>query len=600
MSDTNAKRLPELLAPAGSPAALRAAVSAGADAVYLGAKAFNARNGATNFTSGELAECIALAHSRGVRVYVTLNTLVYDRECGDFLKTAAEAREAGCDGFIVTDTGAAGLLRDHMPDVPLHASTQMSVHSSGAADALRALGVTRAVLARELSLSDIRSFTQKVPDIEAEIFIHGALCVCHSGQCLFSSMVGGRSGNRGECAQPCRLPYRVKGKTAYPLSLKDLCLAGHVPELIDSGVASLKIEGRMKSPAYVADVLSVWRRLLDERRSATPEEMNYLEKVFSRSGFTDGYFTRKISHSMLGIRTDTQKDASVSGPLYPADLSPVREPVCLQRGPLSASLPSSFRKPAADPAGAVSGRRALLFSASQYTTAVREFFDLCFIPLEQYEKAALSGNAPAGVMLPPVIFDSEETELRSMLKKAASLGAADLLVFNSGHLPLARDSGLKIRGGHMLNICNSGSAAFVQSLGFSDYILSPELTLPRIRDIGGPSWVITYGRIPLMITEKCAGKECGSCEGCQKGSNALTDRRGVSFPVFRIFRHRSLIFNSAPVWMADRQKQLREYRVRGQVFIFSTETPAETDRVIAAYRRGDAPGDTAFRRLQIK
>ena len=160
------------------------------------------------------------------------------------------------------------------------------------------------VMAREASLCDIKTFTEK-SGLELEVFVHGALCVCHSGQCLFSSMVGGRSGNRGECAQPCRLPYNVRGKQGYPLSLKDLCLAAYVPELIDAGVSSLKIEGRMKPPEYVLAVTRVWRRLLDEGRSATKEELEYLASVFSRGGsFTDGYFAGRIGHSMLGVRTE--------------------------------------------------------------------------------------------------------------------------------------------------------------------------------------------------------------------------------------------------------------------------------------------------------
>ena len=600
IQDSTARKLPELLAPAGSPAALRAAVSAGADAVYLGAKAFNARNGAANFSSGELAECTAFAHSRGVRVYVTLNTLVYDRECADFIKTAADARAAGCDGFIITDLGAAGLLAEYFPDVPLHASTQMSIHSSGAAAALRSLGVSRVVLARELSLSDIRSFTRNLPDIEAEIFVHGALCVCHSGQCLFSSFVGGRSGNRGECAQPCRLPYRRDGKTVYPLSLKDLCLAEHIPELLDSGVSSLKIEGRMKSPGYVAAVVSVWRRLLDERRNATPAEMEYLEKVFSRSGFTDAYFTGRISRSMLGTRTETQKDSPLPSPLYPQPsdrdrLNPIEKPIPASVNGLPDRFPNNFS------ADRVSQKTAVIFRPAQYTQKAASFFDLSYIPLEYYAEAASLGSVPRGVMLPPVIRDSETREIEKMLKAAVSLGATDLLVNNLSHLQLALGSGMRVHGGHMLNICNSGSAGRVIDLGFSDFILSPELTLPRIRDIGGPSSVIVYGRVPLMITEKCVGKECSGCRQCGLDANILTDRRGVGFPVLRAWPHRSQIFNSVPIWMADRDRQLREYGIKRKVFLFSVESPDEVDSVIKAEITGAPPPDrSGFRRIAVK
>jgi len=258
-------KLPELLAPAGSPRALLAAIEGGADAVYFGGSAFNARIGAENFTPDSIKEHIKTAHAYGVKCYMTLNTLVTDRELPICIETAADAVRAGVDAFIVADMGLAAALRRAFPETELHASTQASGHSKENAAELKKLGFSRMVMAREASLSDIREFTSST-DMELEVFVHGALCVSHSGQCLFSSLVGGRSGNRGECAQPCRLPFSVKGRDAYPLSLKDLSLAAYVPELIDAKVSSLKIEGRMKPPEYVLAVTRVWRRLLDENR----------------------------------------------------------------------------------------------------------------------------------------------------------------------------------------------------------------------------------------------------------------------------------------------------------------------------------------------
>ena len=248
---------PELLCPAGSPAAFDAAIEAGADAIYLGLPSFNARINANNFTPADIGAAFSRAHAYGVKIYVTLNTLVFDRERDDFLRTAESAYLAGADGFIVADLGVAALIRQSMPDIELHASTQVSGHNVSAAQKLKELGFTRMVCAREMSEEDLCTFTKNSP-IEAEVFVHGALCVCHSGQCLFSSLVGGRSGNRGECAQPCRLPYaKGSGSSAYPLSLKDLSLAAHVDKLCDMGIASFKIEGRMKSPEYVRDVTRI-------------------------------------------------------------------------------------------------------------------------------------------------------------------------------------------------------------------------------------------------------------------------------------------------------------------------------------------------------
>lgn len=304
----NKTKAPELLAPAGSPEALRAAITAGADAVYLGGGAFNARMGAENFTKDELSAAISLCHAHGVRVYATLNTLVRDRELYDALCQAEQFYLAGADALIIADLGLAQLLRCYFPDLPLHASTQAGGHGTAGAKYLAAAGFARMVCARELSFSNLRALCSDSP-IEIEVFVHGALCVSISGQCLMSSMIGGRSGNRGECAQPCRLPY----SGSYPLSLKDLCLAVHMTELLDCGVASLKIEGRMRSPGYVYSVTSTYRRLIDERRNATESELHFLRDVFSRSGFTDAYFTGdvyKSPHLMLGTRTDADKLAT--------------------------------------------------------------------------------------------------------------------------------------------------------------------------------------------------------------------------------------------------------------------------------------------------
>ena len=285
------RSLPELLSPAGSLDALRAAIEGGADAVYLGGGSFHARMNADNFgTQESLCEAIAMSHFWGVKVYVTLNTMVYDRELNAALAQAEQAARAGADALIVADLGLATLLRRALPSLPLHASTQMSIHRGDAGKLLADAGFSRMVVAREMPADQIAEAVRQSP-IEIEAFVHGALCVSQSGQCLFSSLVGGRSGNRGECAQPCRLPFKDgRGKDFYPLSLKDLSLARYVPELIESGVASLKIEGRMKSPEYVYTVTRIWRALLDAGKGADEAQMQELCNAFSRGGFTDGCF----------------------------------------------------------------------------------------------------------------------------------------------------------------------------------------------------------------------------------------------------------------------------------------------------------------------
>ena len=304
--------LPELLSPAGSPEAFEAAIDGGADAIYVGGASFNARINAQNFSDEDLARAVRLAHLYGVKVYQTINIMVHGREMSELLRAAERSAAIGVDAFIVSDLGAASLIHAHLPEMPLHASTQMSVHNSDGARLLAEYGFSRVVPARELSKENIRSLVENNP-LEVEIFIHGAMCVSHSGQCLFSSLVGGRSGNRGLCAQPCRLPYACaeqKVGDKYPLSLKDMSLASHVKEIIDSRVASLKIEGRMKSPEYVRGVTRIWRRLLDEGKDATADDLDELSALFSRGGFSDGYYTNRIDKKMLGVRSEEDKKAS--------------------------------------------------------------------------------------------------------------------------------------------------------------------------------------------------------------------------------------------------------------------------------------------------
>ena len=293
----------ELLSPAGSPEALRAAVQNGAGAVYLGWGDFNARRNARNFSDEEFADALSYCHLRGVRVFLTLNTLLTDRELPRALETARKACRLGVDAVLVQDWGLLALLRQALPDLPLHASTQMSIFTSGGANEVASDGCERVVLARECSREDTEAICAACP-AEIEIFAHGALCMCYSGQCAMSAVVGGRSGNRGTCAQPCRLPYGVDEPAAnrYPLSLKDNSLAQDLSGIRD--VACLKLEGRMKRPEYVAVVTGIYARLLEENRSPTPAEERELELAFSRSGFTDAYWRGRRGVEMFGTRPE--------------------------------------------------------------------------------------------------------------------------------------------------------------------------------------------------------------------------------------------------------------------------------------------------------
>ena len=299
----------ELLAPAGSMEALRAAVQNGANAVYLGCGAFNARQSAKNFTPQALAEAVKYCHIRGVAVHLTLNTLVSDRETDDVCALIRHAATVGVDAFIVQDLGVVQLCRRIAPSVPIHGSTQMTVHSLPGVLLCAAWGIKRVVLSRELNRDEIRYICENSP-IEIEVFAHGALCMSYSGQCYLSSAIGGRSGNRGRCAQPCRQCYGYsRRENRYPLSLKDNCLVAYLQELKDMGVASLKLEGRMKRPEYVAAVTDVYRHALDDGKVTKPM-IDALLAAFNRQGFTDGYYTGRLGRDMFGIREEKNEDAT--------------------------------------------------------------------------------------------------------------------------------------------------------------------------------------------------------------------------------------------------------------------------------------------------
>ena len=760
-------RLPELLAPAGSPEALEAAILAGADAVYLGGSRFNARMNAHNFDTGALREAVAHAHRMGSRVYLTLNTLVWDRELSDALEAAYEAASAGVDALIIADVGAAALIRRALPNLPLHASTQLSGHNAAVGQVLADFGFSRFVIARETSLSDLAAAVANNP-LEVEVFIHGALCVSHSGQCLFSSVVGGRSGNRGECAQPCRLPYACEGckdrspkglsRTApkgkyprkddrrspdpdsesYPLSLKDLSLAEHIPNLIDAGVSSLKIEGRMKSPGYVSGVTAIWRRLLDENRAATPDEMAALGDLFSRGGFTDGYQVGKVNRSMMGVRTEGDKDRTAAAekaalgvrhqphlslsmsltakagapvtltaasPLFRCDnpLPPVAVTVegdvpeaaesvaltaeavekqltrtggtpyraaeiithvdegltlplsrlnALRRDALEAldaarmaamPTPAEGYTPISPAAIAkeLSGKlpspvtngsvdsilTARFYVSEQITPAAAGYFDLLYLPLGREHPTHVPAEK-RGILMPPVIFDREAKAVRDSLADALQKGIRHILVGNIGHLPLVRDTvaacGLQdevtLHGDLRLNVANTPAAARQLSLGLSDLILSPELTIPRMRDISAAlaeyghvsaAGAVVYGRLPLMLVEKCAIREIyrhmkpeAVCrEICGRNAAILKDRLSKEFPVLREDSpkgtgHRNLVCNSLPTGMSDRADELSRARLGQHHYIFTVESPAEVDKVISAYQNGRPLGGEVRRMLK--
>ena len=290
-------RQPEILAPVGGEEQLKAALRCGADAVYFGLQNFNARRNASNFNGENLKDTVRQCHEHSCRVYITINTVVFDDELEDVYKAVDTAAEAGADALIIQDFAVAAYAKEHYPKLKRFASTQMAVHNSEGVKALLKWGFDRVVLARELSLEEIKKVIKET-GADVEVFVHGAHCMSLSGNCYLSSMIGGRSGNRGLCAQPCRLDCNVCGRD-HALSLKDMSYMKHIRELSDAGVGSLKIEGRMKRAEYVAAAVTACKNA----RDGMPYDIETLRSVFSRSGFTDGYLTGKIDLSMFGYRT---------------------------------------------------------------------------------------------------------------------------------------------------------------------------------------------------------------------------------------------------------------------------------------------------------
>lgn len=303
----------EILSPCGSFDSITAAVRSGADAVYLGFGDFNARRNAKNFTFVEFKDAASYCRKNGVKIYITLNTLLSESEIQDAIEVSKTLVSLGADAFIVQDLGLAKALKTALPDMPLHASTQMVIHSYEGLEALKELGFCRVVAAREMDKKSLKKLCDKAKElgIEVEVFVHGALCMCLSGACLMSSQIGGRSGNRGMCAQPCRLPFNVDGGNGYDLSLKDLSLISKLSELASMGVTSFKIEGRMKRPEYVAAATAAARHSLDN--GFVPQNIQQmLTSVFSRSGFTDGYYENRLGKDMFGRRSEENIEDSAA------------------------------------------------------------------------------------------------------------------------------------------------------------------------------------------------------------------------------------------------------------------------------------------------
>ena len=669
------EKRPEILAPAGSFDSLIAAVQCGADAVYLGGKGMNARRSAGNFDAEELRRAVEYCHLRDVKVYQTINIVMFQHETDEAIDTIRQAAEAGVDAVLTQDLAIARMVRECAPSLPIHASTQMSIHNIEGVRLCEELGFSRAVLARELTAGEIAAICAATP-LEIEVFVHGALCMSVSGQCYLSSMIGGRSGNRGLCAQPCRLPFSTDGGGEYALSLKDLSLADRIGELTRMGVASLKIEGRMKRPEYVAAAVTAVRRA----REGEPVDFETLRSVFSRSGFTKGYFDGKIDREMFGRRQkeDVTSAAGVLGeleklyakenPLVPVTMGftagageavalTVRDrdghavtvtgeaPLLAEKKPTDADrarqnlaktggtpyyaevidctigpgllVPASAlnalrrealeeltaRRSAVEPhpftdrvprlADAPADRRKpklrARVSAGQLTRRLAGYCDEFQVPLEEAEDVLASGFVRPDqviVEIPRILFDGAPKALE-LLRRAGELGVRRAWCGNLGAVTLAREAGLLPEGGYSLNVTNAYALRECARLGLGACELSFELDLGEARRLDGglAKGILAYGYLPLMALRNCPIQAAKGCRAC-RGYESLIDRKGVAFTVdcgAHDGRRREVsdLYNSVPLWLADRPEELRGFDFI--TLYFTRETPGVCERVAAAY-----------------
>jgi len=631
----------ELLAPAGNLDSLKAAVFNGADAVYMGAPRFNARQMADNVE--DIPAAISFAHGNGVKLYLTLNTLIRDREQNDWLSVACDAANAGVDAFIVQDLGGLSLLRQYFPEIPVHASTQMTVHHTQGALALRKMGVSRIVLSREMRREEIARL-RAAANVELEVFVHGALCYSYSGQCLMSSMLASRSANRGQCAQPCRQYYTAPGQKGYLLSTKDLCLIGHVHELEADGVASLKIEGRLKSPDYVGTVTRIYRQVLDGR-APSPTDREDLLLAFNRGGFTDGLYggdshrlyskhpgnrglplgkvmevkgKKAVIRSKHGLSkgdiiAEDKPDAakikvlhvlSHSGNTLEIESScPLRTDayVCLisraipnrpnLSPPYAADRPSAPLSPVYHgtypcphvslPKGRPSSARSL---AAQVRTkkqamAVLDYVTAIYVPAGTNWPDLFEAAHKRGIAVVGAYPTiADDGEIATL---AARNRLFDSILY-SGLMPDIFPHSI---ADISFQIMNSRTLAVLHDWGFSRATLSPELNARQMEDLlvpdGMQTEALVYGHLPLMVSAHCPF-DCDRKNCKVKSGNAvLRDAKNRSFPVLSAGRGcRVTICNAQPLFMADKLASVKTdvYRL-----YYTVETPEQCALIARQY-----------------
>jgi collagenase-like PrtC family protease len=560
---------PELLAPAGDFLCLKAAVSAGADAVYFGGKNFSARRAAKNFDGSELLDAVSLCRSRGVKTYLAVNVIYKNDELSPLFNFIAKAYEAGVDAFIMADIGAAVFVKKNFPEAKLCASTQTTVFNKEGAEFLKNAGFDRVVLSRELNLNEIKEITEFAAkiDLETEVFIHGALCYSYSGRCLASSFIGGRSGNRGMCGQTCRLYFDLlrdgkKISEGHLISLKDLNSAPLLNQIIGAGVTALKIEGRMKSASYVATVTGVYKDLL-LNKIKIGEAVNRLSKVFNR-GFTTGYFTGADENMVSAASPNgLLQEKKFKVPEFSFTSEKLRE-----KPKFNFSLTNKTKKNI--------DKKMIIASVStkdQFDAAVRENIFCAYVDyylaIKDPDYYVNNSNGKKTYLRLPQINRESLAPLK---------GFAGTVARNVGQLPA--------------EVVDLGAANDLTTDFFKDAErigVSPELNLTELNNLSGANLeIFAYGRIPVMTAARCpVGLHLPKTEKCdvQKSVFALKDKKGYLFPIKTICEDcRAEIFNSTVVYFP-------EINFPGYLRLeFTTESPERVKKIIRAYN-----GELAYR-----
>ena len=683
-------RMIEILAPAGSYESLKAAICAGADAVYLGGSRFGARAFAKNLEENDLLDAIDYVHLHGRKVYLTVNTLLKDSELGELYEYLLPYYQRGLDGVIVQDTGVLLCIRKWFPDLPVHASTQMTVTNTYGATLLKKYGVTRVVPARELSLSEICDMKQNT-GLEMECFVHGALCYCYSGQCLLSSMIGGRSGNRGQCAQPCRLPYRVEGrKPADMMSLKDLCTIDLIPELIEAGVDSFKIEGRMKQPDYVYTVVRMYRKYADmylqkgkKGYSVSREDREELLNAYQRRGYTEGYYHQHNGKDMISFqrpkadqkeesafqekkmqekingklilsvlqraklllnyadlqiecegeivqearrqpldevrvekqmrktgntdfsfdRLEVQMDGNVFLPMQALNelrregiqilteeilKKYRREPVTM---PLADEIGISCEHLLKKPYLAVLVQKKEQLEAAMQSSAVSCVYidSLLGMEPEICEKIRQEENSTVKYYLAmPYIFRDQAISQFQVHFPELTSAYDGMLVRNLEEISWLEEQGYKkeIRSDYNVYTWNQSAKAFLSEIGIRQYTAPVELNDRELCTLGiQGGCLIVYGYQPVMVTAGCVQKNSRGCDHKEEFL-FLNDRYQKKLAVKKCCRYcYNVIYNSAPLFLADKAGEIRKLSPAEVILDFCTENYETTEEMIGLYEK---------------